>query len=230
MVSIISHKLPVGGSLAVLGALAVGTAAISTPPPAAADMAYDFSYTASGISASGQFTTSNTAIASGAYAGGYPMLTMTGQRNGITITGLLDPAAAGTYVSMDSTGFDNVFYPVPSSSKYQYFDSVAGIAYTTTQSNQSSGGYVYNIYSNGTSPVTYSEYQGYVPSTKGGPINTLTSLTITAVPEPAALAVLLLGGLGIFLLPRRQRARGPDGRGGTSLCGNGSTALQRGLS
>ena len=163
-------------------------------------MVYDFSYTATGISASGQITTSSTPIASGAYAGGYPMIGMTGQRNGVTITGLLDPSAAGTNVSEDSTAFDNVFYPVPPNA--YYFDGVAGIAYTTTNS---SSGYVYNVYSNGTG---YSEYQGYVPSTKEGPINTLTSLTVNLVPEPASLALLAFAGAGIFLLGRRRKSAG----------------------
>ena len=97
---------------AVASAGAASIAATNASPPAGADMVYDFSYTAPEITASGQFTTSSTPIASGAYKGGYDMLSISGQRNGVTITGLLDPSAAGTNVTKDSTGFDNVFYPI----------------------------------------------------------------------------------------------------------------------
>jgi hypothetical protein len=46
-------------------------------------------------------------------------------------------------------------------------------------------------------------------STSNGPA--FNGFQLILVPEPAALAVVLLGGLGILLLPRRQRAGRPDG-------------------
>jgi len=146
---------------------------------------YDFTFTGTSpaTDASGIITTSNTLDA----VGGYDVTSISGFVGGSPISGLvpnpLQPAPS-YYQFNDPEGdyfyYDNVlFYPV--SSPAAYVDN-SGILFT-------SGGNFYNIYaySAQTVPTVLGLYTG------SGFIDTNGTLTVTAVPEPANWALMLIG-------------------------------------
>ena len=181
---------PLRAMLAAVGGLALS--ALPLGAARAAPIAFNFSYTSAGISASGVLDTN------GVLSGGFYTVTgISGTRNGVAISGLNPPSGFGNP--------DNLLSPTSP------FVDFAGIGY-------GAGGLNYNFFSafGGGCGGVY-EVSTTVPIADCG-IQLPATLTVvpaaTLVPEPATFA--LLGGsvLGAALLRlgltarRARRARG----------------------
>ena len=171
----------------------LGFAAMTASNPAAADMSWNWGYSGAGISASGTFITNNTPDS----LGFYQITAITGQRNGVTITGL---QPAGTSIpGNEPFVVDNLFSL--GSSKLTGEGFGFGLA---------DGTFANPFFASFLSPPDYLEFYSAPPFTGGtGPEDSELpiSFTVTAVPEidPNSLGsvlALVMGSLG--LLERRR--------------------------
>jgi hypothetical protein len=178
-----------------LALLALGTLASS----AKADLLFSFSYTGDGISASGELLTSDITVTNvdGTSFSGYDVLGITGQRNGVAITGLLDnpafpgPSNNGTFL------YDNILLTSPFG-----FDN-DGLVFVT-----GSDGNDYNLFS--TSAPTGGGYTEYAPSTGGQPSVDLTiTMLNSSVPDTSNTALLLVSGFTACLIVSSAAKRRP---------------------
>jgi hypothetical protein len=182
----------------VLTAALVAAAVVFAPVhDARASVVFDWSYTA--ISYSPIFgnpvSASGTITATSVGGGVYDVTAITGQRNGVPITGLASYAEDDQKVytaAADLYGFGAIV-------------DVYGFAYEA-------GGADYNVYDilplEGTDSIYYCGVFNYCevgPSTSGYPLSFLTSGSVMPVPEPSAWTWALVGlsGLGLALRGRR---------------------------
>jgi hypothetical protein len=163
-------------------ALALGAALLAPLGAAHAQLNFDFSYLGTGVSASGTFLTN------GVLSGGYYTVTgITGQRNGVAISGLVAPG-----------GFFNnnrLFVSSP-------FVDNSGISYTA-------GGVAYNVFRSAT--IVTVGCTGVLEGSSTAPINcgipqvTLTVSPVSTVPEPGTWALLGTGLLAVGGIAARRK-------------------------
>jgi hypothetical protein len=171
--------------------LSIALLALATLSSSAkADMLFSFSYTADGINASGDLTTSDVTVANvdGSAFSGFDILGITGQRNGVAITGLIDNPAFPGATDNGAVIYDNILLTSPFG-----FDN-DGLFYVT-----GSDGHEYNLFS--TFAPTGGGYSEYVPGT-GAQSNVDLTLTLVNanVPDTASTALLLASGIAACLI------------------------------
>lgn len=171
-------------------ALAV-TAAASGPADA---MTWTFDYLGGGFSASGSFVTGDTPDGSGYYA----LLDISGQRNGVAITGL-DPAGV----------------PIPGNEPFP-IDNLVSIGSPQLTVNGigfslADGNHVNLYYASFLSGPAYNEIFSAPPFQRGfiGPEDHegAASFTATPVPEPTTAPTTALALLALAALARQRRRR-----------------------
>ena len=150
-------------------------------PGVASATVYDFTATGIGVNVSALVTTG---AADGA---GFDVTTITGSFNGVTIAGL--------------SGFgrsDNVLFPASSSFSNSGLVDGDGLSFSLSSSNSE------NIFASSTGiglPTLYSAFGTNLEQT-------LVTLTVTpvasAVPEPASMAVVGAGLIGLTFFRRRK--------------------------
>jgi hypothetical protein len=164
--------------------LAAGIASVES---ASASLMWDWNYSGAGVVASGTFTTNDAPDG----AGFYLITSITGTRNGETITGL---QPTGT--------------PIPGNEPFAVDNLVSlngpqlthnGFGYAATRGN-----YANPFFADFLNPARYLEFFSAPPFTSELPIS--FSATLTAVPEPEMYALLLLG-LGILAGSRCRKRR-----------------------
>jgi hypothetical protein len=162
-------------------------AALAVCASSANASSYLWSYSGGGVSASGWLA------ATPAGGGVFDVTAIGGTRNGVGITGLASYA-----------GQDNVVYDPAAPSSVDY----GGLAYAT------SGGHLFNVYYDTSNSdywacrdagVGYCETQAVVG---GDSIIPVDSFTLTAVPEPATWALMMVGAgcIGAGLRMRRKES------------------------
>jgi hypothetical protein len=134
--------------------------------------------------------------------GAYTVTGVTGQRNGVTVTGLL-PAGnnpttcpSGTKSFCWVLGSDNLYFPSPPDlDKY-------GIGYKTTNDLLNLYWYDGSYYD-----LSYKSLASACPPDTAtcGYLGTAVKVTTTQVPEPATLSLFGLGLLAVGLASRRKR-------------------------
>lgn len=179
-------KSPTRPSLARTAAT-LAVAALLTAPAAQADQLWNWSYSGSGVSAGGTLTTSDTADASGHYS----VLGITGQRNGVSITGLFPTGSA--IPGNEGYPVDNL---LAAGSSAQF--SEHGLGYTLAD-----GSYANPYWALWATPDQY-----YEVHTGPGYFEAPISFSATpAVPEPGAVAMMALGLAFVAGVRRRRSAR-----------------------
>lgn len=175
--------------LGVFAALAILSVAIARADDTTT---WYWNYDGTGVTASGAMTVSDTPDT--AYPGGYDILSITGQRNGDAITGLVPPS--GTTTNTGVVIYDNVFYPSQSPT---FFDDIGGLLYSVGTTD-------YNIYQgNGEFGVSGSDYEYTVGGATPGPEVTFSA---SETPEPNSLLLLGTGLLGLAgLISLRKHAQ-----------------------
>jgi hypothetical protein len=155
-------------------ALATAALALSALGTAHADQTWVFSYTGAGVSASGSFTTAGAALVP------EDILSITGQRNGAAITGLVPLDTDPNFL------YDNQF--------------TAGTPHFTD------GGMVFSVAGGQPNVNVYFFAGTYTDLFIDGldAIETPITFNVTAVPEPATVASMMLG---LGLLGMRLRSR-----------------------
>jgi hypothetical protein len=163
---------------------AAASALLGPAQGARASVIFDWSYAGNNggpVSASGTVTTTPDGV------GVYQVTAITGERNGVPITGL------ATYA-----GDDQLVY-TPAANLYGVDAAVdyPGLAYEV-------GGVAYNVYY---FPLPYTNTDSYWcggygycevgPSSEGIPSGIVTSFTLTAVPEPSTWAMMIFGFAGL---------------------------------
>jgi hypothetical protein len=163
--------------------------------PAQASLLWNWSYTGSGISASGTFTTGDTADGLGFYA----VTGVTGQRNGVTIVGLVP---AGT--------------PVPGNEPFNVDNLLSASGDQLTGNGLgfqlADGSYVNPFFADFLSSPTWLEVYSTAPFVPGNfgaedselPVTFGAALVQIPVPEPAGLA-LVAAAFAAMQLTRRIR-------------------------
>ena len=163
-------------------AFALTTAAV----PARADTIWLWSYAGNGVAASGNFTTTDTPDG----LGFYQIVSITGSRNGDTITGL------------SPTGF-----AIPGNEPFiiDNLIRVGGPGQVTVEGfgySLASGAHANPYYADFLSPPTYSEVFTHDTLFSEVPV----SFSASPVPEPTAIALIVSGLFGMAIL-RRLSAR-----------------------
>jgi hypothetical protein len=168
----------IASTIAACGALTLVTAVAN------AQTAFSFSYSGAGISASGIFDISPLTPP---VSGEYLITGLTGTRNGSPIT-LLPGSPNGAVQSSGSVFWDNIFYNPPTAAD-PYLD-FNGVGFS----------------SNGNDYAVYYDSGAYYEANQLTTVP-LTSVSLSAVPEPGIYA--LLGSLGLTgaALLRRRRTR-----------------------
>jgi hypothetical protein len=161
---------------AVVGAVAIGLSNVGVQSAQALQF-FDFSYSGTGITASGQFTTNDLDPITNRYT----ITGVTGLRNGSSITGLV-PLGTDSSFSYNNELLPNV----------PFFD-FGGVLFNVTGLGN------VNLYFDGSvmrdSTLGTGVFSNYNPGRE-------VSLTVTPVPTPALLPGLV--GLGIALAKKRQ--------------------------
>jgi hypothetical protein len=155
--------------------------ALATLPTAKADLLFSFSYTGDGISASGDLITSDATVTDvdGTTFSGFDIVGITGQRNGVAITGLVDNPAFPGSTDNGAVIYDNILLTSPLG-----FDN-GGLLYVT-----GSDGNDYNLFS--TDAPTGGGYTEYVPSTGAQlPVDLTITMLSSNVPDTSSTAMLL---------------------------------------
>ena len=145
-------------------------------------MIWSFSYTGSGVSASGTLDTSSTLNA----LNGYDIISITGQRNGDLITGIIPPS--GTPNTLGDIIYDNIFFPNPPHFDYD------GLFYSTLTDGD------FNLYHYLGRDYELTQAQA-ADGSLGVPV---TIISPSQVPEPASLAMFFTALLGLGLIRRRN--------------------------
>lgn len=186
-------------SLKVLGAALLGWALFSAPANAAV-----FNFSFSGADGNGTVSGSGTITATGS-GPTYSVQSVTGTVNdsdaGLPATSFaIDPSSMSPYA-----GSDNIlYYPsqAPSNTGYVDFGGVSftadagAIAFNLGGESQS-GPIVYVLNDSILNPVGYPNQTG----------STIISLNVSAVPEPATWAMMLLGFAGVGFLAYRRNSK-----------------------
>ncbi len=163
------QRLVLAGAVAASGLVAMTAAQAET---------WSFSYSGSSVSASGTFTTAGPALSPA------DILSISGLRNGVAITGLVPVGTDPNFI------YDNQF--------------------TIAQPNLTEGGFLYSLAGGGFNTNVYFFEGDYfeVFVTPSGAIETPISWSVTAVPEPATVLSMLagLGLLGVYM----RKARAPQ--------------------
>ncbi|WP_326538132.1 PEP-CTERM sorting domain-containing protein [Pseudorhodoferax sp.] len=166
---------------------AIAVAGALSAPQAWADVVWNWSYGATGIQASGTFTTVDAPDADGFYL----ITGITGSRNGDAITGLYPTGTA--IPGNEPFELDNLVRLGPQDQL-----TVHGFGFSTA-----SGGYSNPFFADFLSPATYMEVFTTASSYNEVPV----TFTASVVPEPASI-LLMLAGLGAagFASTRRRAA------------------------
>ena len=175
---------------AMLGLLAIAAAPMlaMSKPARAGDILWNFAYAGSGVSASGVLDTQG---AGSGVNGGYAIVGITGQRNGVNITGIEPPS--GTNTTGYGFNYDNTLFTGPSP-----FVDLAGMLFTVSVGNG------VNVYYDGGTYYDY-QYGGNNSTALGTPVD---SFSVTPVSEPSTLAIFGFGALAtIFFAKRRHSPR-----------------------
>jgi hypothetical protein len=164
--------------------------AVMAAPVAASAATYDFSYTGTGGApvGSGVITTSNTLDA----VGGYDITDITGTFGGSAITGLIANPNQPNETSLPTNTYDNVLFPSASMSFDRY-----GVAFNV-------GTDIYNVFDGVADGGTTDTAHPYGLIINGA--ESFGNFSLTAVPEPATWAMMLVGfgGLGAVIRSRRN--------------------------
>ena len=151
---------------------------------------FAFSYTGPGIAASGIL---NTSALIPAVTGESLITSLTGTRNGSAMTltpGNPDGTVISPTIGIEPFAWNDVLY-YPGTPALDLY----GLQFT-------SNGMAYNIY---TDPNFYA---GYLEVDQNQNLVKLTSFTVTAVPEPGSIALVVGMSLsGAVFLPRRKQTR-----------------------
>ena len=172
-------------ALRTLIALGAGVS-LALPLPAQASLLWNWSYAGTGIVANGTFTTTDSANGSGYY----PIVGITGSRNGVAITGL---QPTGT--------------PIPGNEPYDVDNLVSAISPQLTVNGfgyaTAAGDFANPFYADYLSPPGYLEFFSAPPFTPTiGPEDSELPVVFTAslvppVPEPATAFLILTGLVGL---------------------------------
>jgi hypothetical protein len=149
---------------------------------------YDVTYTVAGVGAVDLIlTTEDTPTTTGAYGGlGYQVTDVTGTRDGVAVTGPFSAFSA-----------DNVLFP-----SSPYFD-YSGLTYTSA--GDSYGLYWANASRSRADAGFYAEcYASGCNDTIN--FRDVTDLRVSAVPEPATWALMLLGFAGMGIVGYRRKS------------------------
>ena len=165
----------------------LATAFVATAGVARANT-YNFIYTGPGILASGRIVTSNSPDPS--FPGGYDILSITGERNGAPIAGMVPPS--GVVSNLGGLYYNNVFYPAEPHLDYN------GLLY------EMAGGVFDVWYDDGSvrGQTGYFELTPALVGTLGTPIR----FTATAAPQPSFGAIPFLGFAALVGWRLRRRA------------------------
>jgi hypothetical protein len=171
----------------------VASAFVLLPGLAMADT-YDFNFTYVDTLTNGTVIDTTGQLGATLVAGNeYQITSITGDRNGVAITGLVGPGLVG------DINVDDLLY-VPADSPNGYLSdssSNSGFGFTTADGNS------YTPYFSPSDGNTY-EYVGGSGAVPGAQID--LSVTATATPEPASFLLIGGGMAAIGLLRRRKRA------------------------
>ena len=163
-----------------LASAAVASLALAASSVQAANGVYEFTYSGDGVTASGTFWTASEDASTPS-----AVLSITGSYSDGFISGAIDGV-----VPLGTDGgfiYDNLFGGAPLFSNPGLLFDVGGSQHV-------------NLYSVGTDYHSVTYENGGIPDTP-------VSLTITAIPEPSSVA-LLMAGLGALGIASRRRARG----------------------
>jgi len=193
-------------NLIALAAVALLACSAST---VRADTIYDWSYTGTGVSASGTLTTSGALTALTGYhytttMYGYDIIGITGQRNGVNITGIVPDTHFPNTTVIGSMEIDDALLPNGSGGFMLDIEGLGyyvGADYYTVSANGSWGGSPYQqlAYGGGYAEVTDSQYMHGI-----GLGNSLTITEAAVVPD-GGMTVTLLGGALMGLAAFRRK-------------------------